>query len=432
MNREGRTPVREHLRLRYGKGEIPVDLTGLLKVKVLSPERGGAVGDLEASLRQCLGNPVDSPPLSEIARGVRSAVISIPDRTRPAVAKDFLPGVVDELLAGGIALERMSLFVATGTHGVHSQDELRGLVGSGLAGRMTIHQNEARRRADFTSLGTTTRGTQVLINRCVAEADLNVIIGTVATHYFAGWGGGRKMIVPGSSYIETAWSNHRLTLTPAGDLNPMCRSGVLEGNPVHEDMIEAVGMLNNLFLVNILLDGWGKTAGVNAGHIVTSHLEAIGQARRRLEVAIDGMCDLAIVSAGGHPLDIDFIQSHKSIDHVVDCVRDGGVMVVLGECANGAGSETFLPWFDIGDARAVSRRLLGGYELNGHTALSLMKKLERVRIVFVSSLARDTVERMGMIPAEDIGDALSVAASLIGENVLAYVFPCAWGILPVT
>jgi nickel-dependent lactate racemase len=150
-----------------------------------------------------------------------------------------------------------------------------------------------------------------------------------------------------------------------------------------------------------------------------------------LEVRIADRCDLAVLSAGGYPLDIDFIQTHKSIDHTIDSVRDGGVMIVLAECSSGAGSETFLPWFDLKDRRAVSARLLKQYELNGHTALSLMKKLERVRIVFVSSLAKETVERMGMIPAESLDEALRVAEPFIGDNVLTYVFPCAWGILPV-
>ncbi len=421
----------EHLTLRYGKGEIPVDLKGFLRVKALSPRKSEPIADFDSRIRQALGNPVGAPPLKGAAEGAKSVVLSIPDRTRPRVAKEILPVVIDELLAAGVTYDGMSFFVATGTHGKHTEEDLTSLVGDELAGKIAIHQNIARERDAFECMGVTSRGTSVNINKHVVEADLNVVIGTVASHYFAGWGGGRKMILPGSSSLETAWSNHRLTLTGDGELNPMCRSGLLQGNPVHEDMAEAVGFLKNVFLINIILDGWATVADINAGAIIDSHLEATARARKLLEVPVGEKCDLAILSSGGYPLDIDFIQSHKSIDHAIESVRDGGVMIVLAECSSGAGSETFLPWFDLKDHRAVSARLLDQYELNGHTALSLMKKLERVRIVFVSSLEKEIVERMGMIPAENPEQALKVAGSFIGDNVLTYVFPCAWGILPV-
>jgi nickel-dependent lactate racemase len=431
VNQENNALPGEHLTLRYGKGEIPVDLKGFLRVKALSPRKSEPIADFDSRIRQALGNPVGAPPLKGAAEGAKSVVLSIPDRTRPRVAKEILPVVIDELLAAGVTYDGMSFFVATGTHGKHTEEDLTSLVGDELAGKIAIHQNIARERDAFECMGVTSRGTSVNINKHVVEADLNVVIGTVASHYFAGWGGGRKMILPGSSSLETAWSNHRLTLTGDGELNPMCRSGLLQGNPVHEDMAEAVGFLKNVFLINIILDGWATVADINAGAIIDSHLEATARARKLLEVPVGEKCDLAILSSGGYPLDIDFIQSHKSIDHAIESVRDGGVMIVLAECSSGAGSETFLPWFDLKDHRAVSARLLDQYELNGHTALSLMKKLERVRIVFVSSLEKEIVERMGMIPAENPEQALKVAGSFIGDNVLTYVFPCAWGILPV-
>jgi nickel-dependent lactate racemase len=419
------------LKLRYGKGEVALDLAGYLRVKVFSPARAEGPADLETELRQALRNPIGTKPLSELAGGKTRVVISIPDRTRPRIARRLLPGVLSELTSVGIGLDKVTVFVATGTHGEHSEAELRDLVGEQLAGKVVLTQNLSRRRSDFVELGATTRGTPVFINRALVEADLNVVIGTVASHYFAGWGGGRKMILPGAAHVEAAWANHRLTLTDLGEMNPMCKSGLLKGNPVHEDMAEAAALLEDVFLINVVLDGWAEVACLKAGDLAASHLAAIGDARRLLEVRIPEACDLAIVSAGGYPLDSDFIQSHKSMDHVAGSIRPGGVMIVLAECGNGAGSETFLPWFDIGDQQAVSRKLLEQYELNGHTALSLMKKLERIRIIFVSSLERQTVGRMGMIPAADVGEAMELAKRHLGGEALVHVFPCAWGILPM-
>jgi nickel-dependent lactate racemase len=308
---------------------------------------------------------------------------------------------------------------------------MRDLIGDDLAGKVRVEQNLSRRREHFTRLGVTRRGTPVLINKAVTDADLTIVIGTVASHYFSGWGGGRKMILPGASHVDSTWANHKLTLTRDGGMNPMCGSGILDGNPVHEDMVEAVGFLDNLFSINVVLDGWAGTAGINAGHIITSHLAAIEHARRLLEIPVAGKCSLAIVSAGGNPLDIDFIQSHKSIDHAAGCILDGGVMIAVAECTDGMASETFLPWFDTCDSTAVCKRLLEDYELNGHTALSLMKKLERFKIFLVSSIRPDIIERTGMTPVESLEEALSQAGALVGEDALTYVFPCAWGILPV-
>jgi nickel-dependent lactate racemase len=144
------------------------------------------------------------------------------------------------------------------------------------------------------------------------------------------------------------------------------------------------------------------------------------------------VCNLALVSAGGYPLDINLIQSHKSMDHAAGVLADDGVMIAVSECTNGMGSDTFMQWFDIRDTRVLARRLYDEYALNGHTALSIMKKLERLRIILVSSLPRETVEATGMIHAPGLQEALSLAQDLLGEVGLTYVFPCAWGILPVT
>lgn len=422
----------DELGLRYGDGEIPLDVTGLLRVKMLSPLKAEPRGSVEELLRTALATPIDSPPLREMARGTGSVTVVIPDRTRPRIAREMLPVVLAELSQAGVGAEKVTVFVACGTHSEHSREELTDVVGEEVAGQVTVRQNLARNDADFIDLGTTSRGTPALINKTVAEADLEVVIGGVAAHYFAGWSGGRKMILPGSSHIDAAWANHKMTLTADGDMNPQCHSGLMEGNPVHEDMVEAVGLLDKTFLINVVLDGWAGIANINAGHIIKSHLEAVKEARSLLEVPIKEKCSLAIVSAGGRPLDTDLIQSHKSMDHAAESIRDGGVMIALAECGNGMGSETFMQWFDMCGPEAVCTRLLDNYELNGHTALALMKKLERFRILLVSSLPKETVERTGMVPVASAGEALALAGALIGEDALTYIFPCAWGILPVT
>jgi nickel-dependent lactate racemase len=418
------------MRLPYGKTEIAVNLTGFLKVKTFAPPEPDRLEAPRRMAAESLKSPVESPSLTSLARNAARAVVVIPDRTRPRVARQILPAVMDSLLEGGVEFGRITVFVANGSHRLHSDDELQDLVGQ-AGGGLPIYQNRSIEIGDYEKLGATRRGTPVLVNRKVLEADLRVVIGPVAYHYFAGWGGGRKMIVPGAAHFETICSNHRLTIDEKGNFNPACRNGSLEGNPVHEDLEEAVSLVPNVFAVNVLLDGWARTVGVVSGRLVESYATAVARARRLLDVETGAQCDLAIASAGGHPLDLDLLQTHKTIDHAAGIVRDGGVVVVFAECPNGLGSDDLMSWVRMGSTAAISKRLLWQYRIHGHTALSLMKKLERIRVILVSSLPRRTVEDLGLIPAQDADEALALACGRVGDQGLTYVFPCAWGILPI-
>jgi nickel-dependent lactate racemase len=417
------------MRVPYGRSEIQLDLTGFLKVKTFVPPGPSELPDPGPIARESLMNPVGSPPLRSLARRARRVVIAIPDRTRPRVASQILAAVIDELGKGGVEPGRIAIFVANGTHGLHGDEDLRDLVGESCRG-LAVYQNRSGESGDYDDLGRTRRGTPILINRRLLEADLKVLIGSIAYHYFAGWSGGRKMLVPGSAHFETARANHRLTIDESGNLHPRCRNGILEGNPVHEDMVEAAAAVPNVFSINVLLDGRARITGVVSGHLIESHLAGIGAARPLLEVPTGELCDLAIASAGGYPFDFDFIQAHKAIDHAAGVVRDGGVVITVAECTNGLGSEDLMSWFELGDREAISKRLLRHYSIHGHTALALMKKLERVMVILVSSLPRRTVESLGMMAAQDVEEALSLANRHLGQEGLAYVFPCTWGILP--
>jgi nickel-dependent lactate racemase len=424
-------PSGENLKLGFGRGWVEADLKGFLKVKVFTPPAPDRLQHPGRSLGESLGDPVESSPLSDLAAGADRIVICIPDRSRPRVAREILPVLLDTLEHAGVGPDRVTVFVSTGTHGEHSEAELRDLVGDGIPDSIVIDQNRSEQSDRFRSLGRTSRGTPVRINETVLAADLKIVIGTVAYHYFAGWGGGRKMLVPGAAHFETACANHRLSIDAGGEICPGCRSGLLAGNPVNEDMAEAAGLIENVFMINTVLDGWGHIAGFVSGRMQESHAAAVELGRDLLEVRVGERCDLAIASAGGHPLDLNFIQAHKSIDHAAESVRDGGVIVALAECPNGIGSSDLMEWLDLGSAGAVSGRLLRHYGIHGHTALSLLKKLERLKVVLISSLADDAVRRMGLVPARDLDHALSIAGSFLDKDGLTYVFPCAWGILPV-
>ncbi len=418
------------IHLNYGKSRLTADLGGNLKVKMFVPQRTKPL-DAANEMLKAIQDPVDSPPLGELADLADRVTICVPDRTRPRIARHLLPSVIAILEGAGIDPQNITLLIANGSHSSHNENEVIEIVGDEIASKIGIRENISRNEQDFVRIGETSRGTPVALNRSIVDTDLVILISTVTTHYFAGWGGGRKMILPGVASLETIWANHRLTLTPNGDLNESCSSGRLEGNPVHEDMLEAASMVKNVFSINVVLNGYGEPADVTCGDLRRSHEIAVEKAFDILKVRVFEPCRLAIASAGGYPFDIDFIQSHKSIDHVAKCVSDGGVIIMVAECSRGAGSDTFLPWFEVGDASDVASKLKQNYELNGHTALALMKKLERLSIILVSSLPQTVVEKMGMFPASSLNEALKVAGKIFNGAETTYVFPFAWGILPL-
>lgn len=399
---------------------------------MLLPRRTENTEPVENLLEKSLMNPVGPPSLGDLASGRRSVTIAIPDKTRPPVAREILPLLIDHLVSAGVGKDGMRIFISCGIHSAHGEDEIRPLVGDEILENFEIHQNNGHCREDFVSLGTTSRGTPVEVNRVVAEADLVVAIGGLAFHYFAGFTGGRKMIIPGAASVAMVKNNHRLTLTGAGEMNPNCRSGALDGNPVHEDMVEATGFLENaVYLINVIRDGWGAAAGVISGDLVKSHAAGTQLVRDLFECGLDRPCDIAIASAGGHPFDMNLIQAHKSLEHAAASVRDGGVVVGVLACREGVGSDTFMPWFEYADSGEVMRDLYSDYELNGHTALSFMQKRERVSIILLSELPEGTVSKLGVTPARDISDAVAKAEAIAGPDARVCVFPRAWGLLPV-
>lgn len=425
-------PDRDRITLGYGRGALYLDLSHVPDARVFMPERTEntePVGDL---LKKSLANPVGSPALGDLAAGKSSVTIAIPDKTRPLIARDILAPLIQILKEAGVPPQGIKVFISSGIHARHTEEEMRALVGDGIFEAFEVHQNDGHRLEDFVNLGATSRGTPVEVNRVVADSDLVILIGGLAFHYFAGFTGGRKMIIPGAASVNMVRNNHRLTLTENGEMNPGCRSGALSGNPVHEDMMEAVGRLeNDIYLVNVIRDGWGAVASVISGGLVESHAAGTGIVRDLFECHLDSPCDIAVASAGGDPLDVNMIQSHKSLEHAAASVRDGGAVIGLLACGDGIGSDTFLPWFEYRDSGEVTRNLYANYQLNGHTALSFMRKRERINLIIVSELAREVIEGLGAVYAENLDEALHKAEAIAGDGARIYVFPRAWGLLPV-
>ena len=259
------------------------------------------------------------------------------------------------------------------------------------------------------------------MNRRLIEADHVIVIGAISLHYIAGFSGGRKAILPGCAAERSIQANHLLSF----DLETLEKragiaSGCLDGNPVHEDMLEAVGMLNPSFLINTVVDTHNEIVAVYAGHWRDAHHRGCDEYLASHTVMVDERRPLVIVSASGAPRDINLIQSHKAMEHASQVLAEGGTMIALAECAQGLGRDDFLRWFTPGGARATALMLMNDYKINGQTAWGLRRKTERFRLLLVSALDADVVRHMGLEPHATLESALSVVQPQPG-----YIIPAA-------
>jgi nickel-dependent lactate racemase len=264
----------------------------------------------------------------------------------------------------------------------------------------------------MTGLGTTSRGTEVRIHGALMEHDLLITFGAILHHYFAGFGGGRKLLFPGMAAYGSILQNHSLFLDfEHRRLSEGCRSGHLNGNPLAEDLEEIEGMLPVRLEIFGILDSGKQVCEIHFGLHYGYFRDACDHYDRYFRVPGDETYDLVVASAGGYPRDINFIQAHKSIHNAASFVKDGGTLVILAECADGTGNQDFMELFALGGREQIFAGMEKEYRNNAGTALSMLEKTERIRVRFVTSLDEETCRLMGAqrTPAEEVQGIISGA-----------------------
>lgn len=372
---------------------------GVIQARAVPP-----LADFPAQLRQALDRPIASPPLKDLVQPGEKILIVISDITRPVKSEVFLPVLVDYLHRAGIKDEDMEVLVATGTHREATPEDIKRLLGEELAARLAVTSNRAAVAGDFVDLGTTSRGTPVKINRRAVAADHVILTGGIGFHFLAGFSGGRKSVVPGIAARETVQANHSLVLD-AGD---RVRQGLMEGNPIAEDMEEAAALLQPRFLLNVVLNDQGEPAGVFAGHWQEAHREGCRFAHQCFGVSLPEKRPLVIAGAGGFPKDINLYQAAKGLLNAMAAVEEGGTVIFVAECREGIGSEEYFALAKADRSReekeAILRRQFSiaryiGY-LNSLWAAQASIKL-------VSRLPAEQVRAMGMEPCDTLEEALA-------------------------
>ena len=393
------------LELPYGKGVVSAQIPAQWELTEISAPPAKPLPSPEKSLEECLANPTGTKPFNEIFSGKKTVAVVVPDITRKAGTKAVLPQVLHRLEKLGIEKNGVTIIFATGIHQKQSEEQRRELVGNAILKRYNcVDHDPNAETAEIEVPG----GAPVRLNRLAADADSLLVIGGVKAHYLAGFGGGRKMILPGISSYKDCMEFHRLCLDSDGKgRHPKVGPVTVNGNPLNERATRAAKAAGVDFLINTVLNNEGRAAFMNAGDLVKSHEEACRFAAAHSVVKIEKRFDIVIASAGGLPGDINFIQSHKSLDNGFRAVKPGGAIILLAECSGGIGSDNFLRWFDHGSLEEMEKALRKNFAINGHTALAAREKTEACTMLMVSQMAPEAVKRIGMNPVKGFGEAVA-------------------------
>jgi lactate racemase len=326
------------------------------------------------------------------------------------------------LSQAGVRDEDVKIIFGMGIHRRHTEEEKRRLVGDDVYERiLCVDSNEE----NMLHLGNTRRGTPIHLCQSIVEADIRICTGNIEYHYFAGYSGGAKAIMPGAANYESIRHNHKL------QLDDRAASGVLDGNPVREDIDEIGEVLGITFMLNVVLNEKKQVAKAFAGHYLEAHRAGCRYLDSLYSVAIAEPADIVVVSAGGSPKDINMYQAQKALDNASQAVKEGGVIILLGECQEGFGEETFEEWIrEAEKPDDLINRLKREFVLGGHKAAAIAKVVNKATVIFVTAMPHEDVGRLYFLPCGTAQLALEQAFKQQGADARVLVIPMGGSILP--
>ncbi|NLW73378.1 MAG: nickel-dependent lactate racemase [Clostridiales bacterium] len=365
-------------------------------------------------VREALKNPIDSPCLSELSRGKNKVVIIASDHTRPVPSKVIIPPMLEEIRAGNPHAE-ITILISTGCHRETTREELVRKFGEDIVERERIVIHDCDDTANLVDIGRLPSGGRCIINRLAYEADLLVSEGFIEPHFFAGFSGGRKSVLSGIAARRTVLANHCSEFINS----KYARTGNLENNPIHADMLWAAKQAGLAFIVNVVINSKKEVIYAVAGNTETAHLTGCR--------FLSGLCrvepvfsDIVITSNGGYPLDQNIYQAVKGMTAAEATVNEGGVIIMLAESEDGHGGEDF--YHQLADEPDILKTeaefLSRGREEtvpDQWQSQIFIRILKRARVIYISDAPDDMVRAMHMIPAHSIEEALDMARRIIGK-----------------
>lgn len=398
----------------YGKGSIEYDIPDERFKGELVSNLHHYHADISQKdlVKAALKNPVGSPPLHVLAKGKKNIIIITSDHTRPVPTKIIMPLLLAEIRKGNPDAN-ITILVATGCHRATTKEELADKFGLELYNneRIVVHDCDD---SPMVSLGNLPSGGKLELNELAVSADLLVAEGFIEPHFFAGFSGGRKSVMPGVASRETVIYNHN-----AGFIaNPCSRTGILKNNPIHHDMLFAAREANLVFICNVVINSAKDIIYAVAGDCDAAHLQ--GCEFLRAKCGVTGVnADIVITSNGGYPLDQNIYQAVKGMTAAEAAIRKDGVIIMLAESADGHGGEEFFNTFaqDKDLNRMIAAFLATPNEktrIDQWQSQIFARVLQHAHVIYISSLPDEMISDMHMTPAASIDEAVAIADTMLG------------------
>ena len=408
--------------LKYAKGTVSFELPEQNFMAELQPNAVAAeLTDVE-EVKRALANPIGSPKLREIAKSGQKVVIVTSDITRPMPSYRVLPSVIDELGAAGVAPEDITVVLALGSHRPHTDDEKKQLVGEAIFNLVNVIDSDMKK---CVNLGKCNNGTPVDIFEPVANADCLICLGNVEYHYFAGYSGGAKALMPGVSSHAAIQANH------SNMVNPEARAGNLTTNPVRQDIDQITEFIKIDFIVNVVLNSKKEIVKAVAGHWKEAHRAGCTFLDTLYGIPVEKRADIVVVTPGGFPKDINLYQSQKALDNCKNAVKQGGIVILLASAKEGFGEHCFEEWMLTKTPDEMIAEIKKNFRLGGHKAAAISMVLKKAQVFFVSDWEPELARKVNFVPFGSAQEAVDEALKQMGADAKVIVMPYGGSTLPL-
>ncbi len=410
------------LTFKIGEKSQDVNVKDDVVLGILEPNEVTVDLTDEAEVKRALENPIGSPRLKDIVKAGEKIAIITSDVTRPMATWKVMPALLDELYAGGAKKEDITLVFALGSHRKQTDEERHHLAGDRAWNEIKCVDSDPD---DCIHLGKTEHGTPLDITRVVAEADRRICLGNIEYHYFAGYSGSSKAIMPGSSTREAIQVNHSMMIDPKA-----CAGNIVD-NPLRKDIDEAAAKVGVDFILNVVQTPQKVILKAVAGDMIKAHREGCKFLDKLYKKDIPDRADIVMVSQGGSPKDLNLYQTQKALDNAKHAVKKGGIVILIGSCREGLGEKTFEEWITTApNPHSLIERIHKEFKLGGHKAAAIAMVLENAEIYLVSELEDDFVRKIFMKPFKAVQEAYDAAIKKLGADATVLAMPYGGSTLP--
>ncbi len=412
------------MKLEFGFGsgiqavELPEEnLLGVLTANAVEYDLTG-----EAEVERALAEPIGAPELGEVVKPGEKIAIVTSDITRPCPTWQIMPALLKRLYAAGVQKQDITLVFALGSHRHHTPEEMQHLAGDMAYNEIKCVDSDPE---DCINMGATKHGTPVDITRVVAEADKRICLANIEYHYFAGYSGGAKSIMPGVSNRTAIQVNHSMMVQPEA------HAGRLAGNPIREDIEEAAAICGIDYIVNVVLDEHKQIIKAVAGDVTQAHRAGCAFLDTLYRKEIKQKADIVLVSQGGAPKDLNLYQTQKALDNAKHAVREGGVIILIGSCKEGLGEKTFQNWIEEANKpQDLIDRVQADFKLGGHKAAAIAMVLANADVYLVSEMPEELTKKCFLTPFASAQAALDAAFAKLGADAKVLAMPYGGSTLP--